>query len=63
MFFFYTFINRQSHRAWMKFVDRFTRDIQCLVEIAIDSSSDFNTENWFLLSINSELFVILPSAS
>lgn len=30
------FVNRQFHRAWMKFADRFTRDIQCLVQIAIE---------------------------
>ena len=32
-------INQRFHRAWMKFVDKFTRDIQSLVEIVIDFSS------------------------
>jgi hypothetical protein len=36
--FFFDCINRRFHRAWMKFADRLTRDIQCLVQIVVDSS-------------------------
>jgi hypothetical protein len=43
------FINGQFHRAWMKFVDRFYRNIQCLVQIAIDPSSENYSINRMLI--------------